>query len=187
MKVSFNAPVVLTFTIIATIVMVITAVGWPRFNMLFFAVGHEFVYTSVLSWFRLFSHIIGHADFGHLFGNFTMILLVGPMLEEKYSSSEFMLMIAITAVTTGVLQLVLFPGTLLLGASGVVFMMIILASMSNMHDGEIPATFILVTVIFLGAEIASAFKADNISQFTHIAGGICGAGLGFLADRKRVT
>lgn len=83
MKITYNSPVILTFTLLCTTVMVIaTAVGdW--FTQTYFAVGHPFVAGNPLSWIRMFSHIAGHGNWPHLFGNFTIILLVGPMLEEN--------------------------------------------------------------------------------------------------------
>ena len=77
----------------------------------------------------------------------------------------------------------MFPGTMLLGASGIVFMMIVMASLAGMRDGCIPITLILVLVLYLGNEIVDGVMlSDNISQLTHIIGGICGAVLGL---RKR--
>jgi len=58
--------------------------------------------------------------------NFLLILLLGPMLEEKYGSKRIAFMIAVTAVVTGVINILLFPRTALLGASGVVFILLIL-------------------------------------------------------------
>ena len=184
MKITYNSPVVLTFTLISTVVMLVTSLMDSAFATTYFAVGYPFISTDPLSWFRMISHIAGHSGWPHLFGNFTMILLVGPMLEEKYSTWELFEMIMVTGATTGILQMYLFPHSILLGASGVVFMMIILSSMVNKRAGEIPATFILVSILFLGSEIATAFKPDNISHFTHIVGGLCGAAFGFLIDKR---
>ena len=84
---------------------------------------------------------------------------------------------------SGLVQWFLFPGTMLLGASGIVFMMIVMASLAGMRDGCIPITLILVLVLYLGNEIVDGvMMSDNISQLTHIIGGICGAVLGL---RKR--
>ena len=70
---------------------------------------------------------------------------------------------------------------MLLGASGIVFMMIILTSAVNMKEGGIPLSMILVILIYLGSEIWDAFTVkDSISHLTHILGGICGAVFGFL-------
>ena len=66
-------------------------------------------------------------------------------------------MILLTALITGLANLV-FSSGFLLGASGIVFMMILLASMANVRGGEIPLTFIAVAVIYMGGEIIRAFR-----------------------------
>ena len=72
-----------------------------------------------------------------------------------------------------------FPNTALLGASGIVFMMIVMSSLSGMKNGSIPITLILVLLLYIGGEIVNGFVLqDNISQLTHIVGGVCGALLG---------
>jgi membrane associated rhomboid family serine protease len=101
------------------------------------------------------------------------------MLEEKYGAKSMTLMILITAAVTGILNVILF-NTALLGASGIVFMMILLGSFVNIERGKIPLTFIAIVGIFIGREIIEGiFTTDNISQLTHIAGGVCGAFFGF--------
>jgi len=107
--------------------------------------------------------------------NMMLLLLVGPILEEKYGSRILLIMIAIVAVITGLVNIIFFPQAALLGASGVVFMMIIMASVVGMKRGEIPLTLLVVAVIYLGQEIVTGISStDNISQLTHIIGGICG-------------
>jgi membrane associated rhomboid family serine protease len=66
-----------------------------------------------------------------------------------------------------------------MGASGIVFMFIILSSLTNFRSGDIPLTFILVILLFLTREILEAFGNDNISQFAHVLGGITGSVFGF--------
>lgn len=82
-----------------------------------------------LTYVRLFGHVLGHADLSHYMGNMMLLLLVGPMVEEFYGSGRLLLMCAVTAAVTGLVDMIFFPTTALLGASGIVFMMIILASM----------------------------------------------------------
>ena len=119
-------------------------------------------------------------------GNMLLILLVGPGLEEKYGSGTMVWTIAVTALVTGLVHFVFFPGSVLLGASGVVFMMIVLSSFTAMRRGEIPITLILVVIFYLGGEIMDGlFKQDNISQITHIVGGLCGLVFGFTIRRGR--
>lgn len=144
-----------------------------------FVVYPSFDASSALSYVRIFTHVIGHKDWVHLMSNFSFILLIGPILEEKYRSGAILLMLLVTALITGILNIVFFS-TALMGASGIVFMLILLISFTNIRSGEIPLTFILIVVLFLVKEIINAFTEDNISQFAHIIGGICGSLFGFL-------
>ncbi len=89
-------------------------------------------------------------------------------------------MILITASVTGLINVLAFS-TGLLGASGIVFMLIILVSIVDIKQGSVPLTFILVAGIFIGSEVVQAFRDDRISQMAHIAGGSMGAAFGFLS------
>ena len=56
-------------------------------------------------------------------------------MEEKYGSLPLLKGILLTALISGILQCALFPRTALLGASGIVFMLIMLASLSGFSGG----------------------------------------------------
>ena len=114
-----------------------------------------------------------------------MLLIVGPPLEEKYGGKKLVLTMAITALVSGLVQFIFFPGSALLGASGIVFMMIVLLSMTDMRSGRIPVTLILVLIFYIGREAVNGFALkDNVSQITHIVGGACGAVAGFILNRR---
>lgn len=177
MHIRFNSPVILTFALISSVIFfldLITGGGIIKF----FVLQDKVLWTNPISIATLITHTLGHANIEHLLGNLTFILLLGPIVEEKYGSNQMLIMILITALLTGILN-VLFFSTGLLGASGIVFMLIILASFTNTRGGEIPLTFILVVLLFLGKEIIQSFRADQISQFAHIIGGVCGSFFGF--------
>lgn len=182
MKLQYNSPVVLTYAIICSIVMVGSNILGPSFHNLFILNGH-FQIGNPIDYFKLLSYTVGHANWTHLIGNFALILIVGPILEEKYTSRKLLLMMIITAITTALINIILFNDNIL-GASGIVFMLILLSSFSSFKKGSIPLTFVLVFVLYIGREIFNAFKADQISQFGHIMGGICGAYFGFLGKKK---
>lgn len=178
MKIKYNSPVILTYTLICISALLINnLVGIPVIRK-YFTVYPVLNVSDPLSYFRLVSHIIGHANWAHLLGNFSIILLIGPLLEEKYGALKLFEMITMTAVITGLLNVFLFS-TGLLGASGIAFMLILLGSFSNIKAGEIPLTFIIVAALFLGSEIIKGLGPDNISQFAHIIGGTVGAAYGF--------
>ena len=186
MKVKYNAPTILTYAFFCALVMALSATILPGLNQSWFAVpgkGH-FSPGNLRHWITLLSHVAGHSGWAHLVSNFSLILLIGPMLEDNYGSLSLLVMIAITAVITGILNVVFFT-TGLMGASGVVFMMILLASFTNFSRGEIPLTFILILVLYLGDQLMKSFDTDNISYFAHIVGGFCGSLFGFFFPPKR--
>lgn len=183
MKLQYNSPVILTFTLISTAVLAIDYVTAHFLITNFFTVSSSMSLWNPISYFRLFSHVFGHADWGHLLSNFSFILLIGPLLEEKYGSKIMMEMIFITALLTGIVTL-LFMNMTLLGASGIVFMLILLSSFANFKAGRIPITFLLIIVLYIGKEVANSFAQDSISQFAHIFGGICGGIFGFIINSR---
>lgn len=184
MKVTYNAPVVLTFSLACVVVLIVSLLtrGWLIQTL--FMVYPTMDIANPLDYLRLVSYVLGHQDFGHLIGNLTFLLLLGPSLEEKYGSLNLGIMMALTALVTGLATVIMFPNPLL-GASGIVFMMILLASFTNVKAGELPLTFILIAVLFLGKEILAGMRANGISEAAHLLGGICGAFFGSaLALRK---
>ena len=177
-RLQYNAPVTLTFALISLAALILGKVtdGWTTTYL--FSVWHSSL-ADILTYPRFILHVLGHTDYSHYIGNMMMILVVGPGLEEKYGSRHLLSAIIITALVSGLVHWFLFPGTMLLGASGIVFMMIVMASLAGMRDGCIPITLILVLVLYLGNEIVDGVVlSDNVSQLTHIIGGVCGAVLG---------
>lgn len=181
----FNAPVILAFALLSLLALLLRKWTDGAATYQYFSV-YRASLSDPLTYVRFFGHVLGHADYEHYMGNMLLILLVGPGLEEKYGSGTMVWTIAVTALVTGLVHFVFFPGSVLLGASGVVFMMIVLSSFTAMRRGEIPITLILVVIFYLGGEIMDGlFKQDNISQITHIVGGLCGLVFGFTIRRGR--
>lgn len=177
LKVAYNAPVVLTFAILAVIVQLM-----PQSVHEWFQAYPDASY-GVHTWIGLFSHILGHAGWDHLLANFMLILLVGPILEERHGSLRLLLMILVTAGVTGLANM-LFSNHILLGASGVAFMMILLSSTANIKAGKIPLTFIAVAILYMGSEVTKIASNDGVSHMAHLVGGSVGAVFGFLFAPK---
>ena len=184
LKITFNAPVVLSLAAISFVATLLNYVTGGASGRVLFMTYHSPL-SSPMTWIRAFTHIFGHADWTHLIGNMSYLLLLGPMLEEKYSSQTLAGVIAVTAVVTSVVNYIFFPGIALCGASGVVFAFILLSSFTEFREGEIPVTFILVAVFFLGQQIYDGITVrDNISNMAHIVGGIIGGLLGYGLNKK---
>lgn len=183
-RITFNSPVILGFVFISLAVMVVNYFTLGASNELLFMTYHSPL-TSPLTYVRFFTHVLGHAGWSHYIGNMMYVLLLGPMLEEKYGSAKILEVILITALVTALVNYFLFPGVALCGASGVVFAFILLTSFTSFREGEIPLTVILVAVVFIGQQVYEGiFLQDNISNLSHIAGGIIGAVIGYQLNRK---
>ncbi len=183
-KIQYNSPVVLTFVLLSLVVLLINTVTMGNANQALFSV-YRSSFSDPLTYIRLFGHVLGHANLEHYAGNMMMILLLGPIVEERYGSATLAIMMAITAVVTGLCNMLFFPRVQLLGASGLVFLLIVLSSMVGFSEGRIPLTLILVLVLYLGQEVYQGiFTKDNISHVTHILGGLCGCTLGFINQKR---
>ncbi len=186
MKIKYNAPTTLSFTLLSALVLTLSSTLLPSLTQEWFSTPAPFSASSFRDYVKLFTHVLGHASIDHFISNFSFILLLGPILEVTYGSLGILLMVLVTALATGLLNVLVFPGVVLIGASGIVFMMILLSSFTNFKKGEIPLTFILVMVVYLGREIWAAIAGkDNISQFAHIIGGMVGSFFGFIRPAKR--
>ena len=183
MKIRYNAPITLTFALISSAVLILDKTVFPRIIESLFVVGPSMNPASPRDYLRLLTHVAGHSSWAHLMGNFAFILLLGPILEEKYGSANLFMMIGFTALITGLINVIFLSGGLL-GASGIVFMMILLVSFTNIRQGEIPLTFILIVILYLTQEIVDSLQNDSVAQFAHIAGGVIGGTFGFMRPRR---
>ena len=162
LQLQYNSPVILTFFLLSLGVLFLGqwTGGWTTTHLFC-------VYRSSLKdplfYARLFGHVLGHGSWDHFLNN--MLLLLGGIL--------------LTALISGILQCALFPHSALLGASGIVFMLIMLASLSG-FSGGIPVTMLLVAVLYLGQQVYDViFVRDNVANFMHIVGGVCGTVFGY--------
>ncbi|MDO4458892.1 MAG: rhomboid family intramembrane serine protease [Clostridia bacterium] len=183
-RLSFNAPVTLSFVIIAFLVTLVGIMTGQEITRSFFMTYHSSL-RSPMTYIRFFTHVLGHSGWDHFIGNTCYILLLGPMLEEKYGSRALVEVMALTALITAVINYVFFPSVALCGASGIVFAFILLSSFTGFREGEIPLTFILVAVVYLGQQVYDGiFVQDNISNLAHITGGVIGSVLGYIFNKK---
>jgi len=185
-KIQYNSPVILTYALLSLIICGVNYLTKDFPNHMFFSV-YRSSFADPLTYVRLIGHVFGHVNIYHYFSNFMIILLVGPMLEEKYGSARVLIMMLITAALTGLIFLLISGSAALLGASGIAFMLILLSSFTNFKRGRIPLTLVLVIIAYIGNEVYQGFTdTNNISHLTHIIGGLCGAVAGYFINYKRI-
>jgi len=189
-RIQYNAPVTITFAFICLAVLgfaqLVSMSTYQQFFTVYRGSTLWNTFRDPLAYIRFFTHVLGHADLNHYIGNFMIILLVGPLLEERYGVKVLVVLIAITALATGLLHIIMTPVPKH-GASGVVFMMMLLGSFTNLQRGRVPLTLILAMIIFIGREVVAANAAggaSNIAYMSHIVGGLCGAVAGFFINKE---
>ena len=186
-KITFNSPAILTFALACVAVQAVNMLTHGESNRALFSTYRSSL-VNPLTWVRCVTHVLGHADWGHLLNNMMLLLVLGPMLEEKYGTKNIVFVMVATAVATAVVNMIFFPNVALLGASGIVFAMVLLSSITSTDGHTIPLTFILVAVLYIGQQVYEGlFVADNISQMGHIVGGLVGTALGFAMSRGQMS
>lgn len=180
-KLDYNAPVILTYFFICLVILIIDKLSHGKFSETFFTTYKNDSLLNPLTYFKLISHSLGHADWDHLYSNFIKILLIGPLIEEKYGSINLLIAMVLTSLTIGIVNKLLGKGGIL-GASGIAYMLIILSSLANMENGKIPITLTLIILFFVVDEVIKLLrrKKDGISHLGHVTGAICGIVLGIL-------
>jgi len=178
----YNSPVILTYLFLSLGAWFLNHITRGKTNKLFFSCYRSSL-LNPLTYIRLFTHAIGHKDLDHLIHNFLFILLVGPMIEEKYGSIPLIIMFAITSFVIALFNII-FNDYCILGASGNVYMLIVLSSFSNITEGKIPLTLILILIFYITGEIKKSILEGNKKVYHdgHLIGAICGIlfGLYFL-------
>ena len=181
----YNAKVTLTMFFISLFVLLIDKLTKGKSTRLFFSTERASL-LNPLTYIRFFTHILGHADFNHLSNNYLKILILGPLIEEKYGSLNYLIMILITALVVGIFNFIK-GNAWLKGASSISFMLTVLSAFVNINGGKIPITFVLIILFYLVDEVKSLRKKDHIAHDSHLIGGLCGAVFGFICINEELV
>lgn len=175
----YNSKVIITYLLICLGAWFLNIITRGTTNKLFFS-NYRSSPLNPLTYIRLFTHSIGHQDLDHLISNFLYILLVGPMIEEKYGSINLIIMFLITSLVIAIYNII-FTNNAVLGASGNVYMLIVLSSFSNISEGKIPLTVLLILVFFVLGEVKKSLLEHKTKVYHdgHIIGALCGLLFGF--------
>ena len=186
LKVTYNAPITLSFVLTCFVITLLGLITQEKSTEVLFSVYRSSL-TNPFTYLRMIGHVFGHIGLEHFINNAMFLLMLGPMLEEKYSSKTLVKMFVITAIVTGIIHCIFFDNLALCGASGIVFACIVLSSFTVFRDGEIPLSFILIVILFIGKEIYNAITVqDNISNLTHIVGGVIGSFFGYFHNKRKL-
>lgn len=182
--INYNAFVTLTMFFISLVIVGINYITNGKANKYLFSTKRASL-LNPLTYIRFITHILGHSDFKHFSNNYMKILILGPMIEEKYGSKLFLLMILITAFATGIVHYIK-TDVSLKGASNISFMLVVLSAFVNLTSNQIPLTLILVIIFYVIDEIRDLNKNDNIAHYGHLTGAVCGGVFGFLSMKPEL-
>lgn len=170
----YNSVVILTYLFISLGAWFLNTITRGGTNKLLFS-NYRSSWLNPLTYVRLFTHSIGHKDWDHFVSNFLYILLIGPMIEEKYGSINLVIMFLITSLVIALYNII-FDNNIILGASGNVYMLIVLSSFSNISEGKIPLTVIMICIFYVIGEIKSSLLERNSKTYHdgHLIGALCG-------------
>ena len=138
------------------------------------------------TWLRLITWPFVHADTTHLLGNMMFFLLLSPNLEKKQGWPEYIFCLLATALVIGIGHLAFgHSNTMLIGASGWVFMMILLSTFVGNEPGTISIPTLIVGGLYAWQEVRAALTPNQVSQYAHLLGGACGLIYGMLGSGQR--
>ena len=162
----YNAVVTLTMFFISLGILLLDKITKGKASRKIFSTERASL-LNPLTYIRFFTHILGHSDWEHLSNNYLKILLLGPLIEEKYGSINFLIMILITAFVVAIANFI--KGHVWLkGASCISFMLTVLSAFVNITENKIPITLILIILFYIIDEIKKLKRDDNIAHDSHI-------------------
>lgn len=175
----YNSKVIITYFLISLTAWFLNIITRGKSNKLLFE-GYRGSIFNPMTYIRMVTHAIGHEDWDHLVSNFLIILLIGPMIEEKYGSINLLIMFLITSIVINLYN-ILFNDYRIKGASGNVYMLIVLSSFSNISEGKIPITLILIGIFYIIGEMKKTITEGNTKIYHdgHLIGAVCGLIFGF--------
>ena len=162
----YNAVVTLTMFFIALGVLLLDKITKGKANRKVFSTERASL-LNPLTYIRFFTHILGHSDWEHFSNNYLKILLLGPLIEEKYGSINYLIMILLTAFVVAIYNFIK-GKEWLKGASCISFMLTVLSAFVNITENKIPVTLILIILFYIIDEIKKLKKDDNIAHDSHI-------------------
>lgn len=186
----YDAPVTVTFALIVIFIFLVDGAIFKDLLSTQYLLSptavngaNPFNFKVPLSYVQVLFHVFASAEQSTLLSNVIIVLLLGPILEEKYGSVIIGMMMLLSALLSGVLN----SSFCLYGASGadpIVFMFVLLNSYISISKKKIPLSAVIVLILFISSE----FYAKNPNGFNgilvNIAGGLCGSLLAFLTSPK---
>lgn len=181
-----NAPVLLFYVTLC--VMLYPIVHYMNLEDLL-DVHSEWNANSIQCQTSVLTHILSHGSFEHVRDNLVPLLLVGPSVEHTIGSANMAWIIFLVAIVSGISHMVLVgsEGPPLQGAGGIVLTCILLHSCESANRGQIPVSFLLTAILFLGDDVYHLVysQRDLRTPLVLWTGASVGAVMGWMISREQ--
>jgi len=169
-----------------TVIVYVLQVLFPKITDLF-----------ILSSSTLLTHPWGvvtsiflHSSIMHIFFNMLALFFFGPILERRIGSGRFLALYFGTGILAGLAQVLVFPGSAVLGASGAIFgvlgMLTVLMPDLQVILYFVPLKMVYVTILFAILDLFPVVtgSADGVAHIAHLTGLAIGLATGFWYREK---
>lgn len=181
------------FIAINFIMFCLTGFLFPSLKYIFSLVPSYILYRHY--YWQFLTYMFTHATVSHFIFNIISLYIFGTAVERRIGSREFLLYYLLTGVLSGVASYAMFymanTNTVLLGASGAIYALLILFSVLYPRSviyvfGLIPVQAPLLIILYFIIELISGLTAhDGVAHMTHLSGLVFG--LLYIVIRMRMN
>ena len=170
------------FIAINFIMFCLTGFLFPSLKYIFSLVPSYILYRHY--YWQFLTYMFTHATVSHFIFNMLSLYIFGTAVERRVGSREFLLYYLLTGVLSGVASYAMFyvanTNTVLLGASGAIYALLMLFSVLYPRSviyvfGLIPVQAPLLIILYFIIELISGLIAhDGVAHMTHLSGLVFG-------------
>ena len=170
------------FIAINFIMFCLTGFLFPSLKYIFSLVPSYILYRHY--YWQFLTYMFTHATVSHFIFNMLSLYIFGTAVERRVGSREFLLYYLLTGVLSGVASYAMFyvanTNTVLLGASGAIYALLMLFSVLYPKSviyvfGLIPVQAPLLIILYFIIELISGLSAhDGVAHMTHLSGLVFG-------------
>ena len=170
------------FIAINFIMFCLTGFLFPSLKYIFSLVPSYILYRHY--YWQFLTYMFTHATVSHFIFNMLSLYIFGTAVERRVGSREFLLYYLLTGVLSGVASYAMFyvanTNTVLLGASGAIYALLMLFSVLYPRSviyvfGLIPVQAPLLIILYFIIELISGLTAhDGVAHMTHLSGLVFG-------------
>jgi hypothetical protein len=136
----------------------------------------------------ILTHMFLHGGFNHLFFNMLALFFFGPLLERRIGSSRFLAVFLGCGIIAGLVQVLIFPATSVIGASGAIFgilgVLTVLMPELIIYLYFIPMKIAYAVILFALIDLVFLPTGDGVAHAAHLAGLVAGLLIGYFFKKK---